>query len=102
LVGNLTSMIMSLKLFEYLNKIFMFNGWEIPLIVLLALLFFGGKKLPELARGFGESIRTVKKEIQGINDDTQAIKQELDEVKAATKIDLSEETAKPSSKSKSK
>jgi len=43
-----------------------------------------------------------KKEIQGINDDTQAIKQELDEVKAATKIDLSEEAAKPSSKSKSK
>jgi len=41
----------------------MFNGWEIPLIVLLALLFFGGKKLPELARGFGQSIRTFKEEV---------------------------------------
>ncbi len=41
----------------------MFNGWEIPLIVLLALLFFGGKKLPELAKGFGQSIRTFKEEI---------------------------------------
>ncbi len=69
-----------------------FSGWEIPLIVLLALLFFGGKKLPELAKGFGESIRTVKKEIEGITDDTDKIKQELDEVKDAVKV-------KPKSKS---
>ncbi len=33
-----------------------FSGWEIPLIVLLALLFFGGKKLPELANYFGEIV----------------------------------------------
>ncbi len=76
----------------------MFNGWEIPLIALLALLFFGGKKLPELARGFGESIRTVKKEIQGINEDTQAIKQELNEVKEAVKIDSSSESSSKSKK----
>ncbi len=63
-----------------------FSGWEIALIVLLALLFFGGKKLPELAKGFGESIRTVKKEIEGISDDTDKIKQELDEVKDAVKV----------------
>ncbi len=69
-----------------------FSGWEIPLIVLLALLFFGDKKLPELAKGFGESIRTVKKEIEGITDDTDKIKQELDEVKDAVKV-------KPKSKS---
>jgi len=76
----------------------MFNGWEIPLIVLLALLFFGGKKLPELARGFGESIRTVKKEIQGVTEDTQAIKQELDQVKEAVKIDSSSESSAKSKK----
>ena len=76
----------------------MFNGWEIPLIVLLALLFFGGKKLPELARGFGESIRTVKKEIQGVTEDTQAIKQELEEVKEAVKIDSSSESSSKSKK----
>ncbi len=40
-----------------------FSGWEIALIVLLALLFFGGKKLPELAKGFGESIRAFKEEV---------------------------------------
>ncbi len=50
----------------------MFNGWEIPLIALLALLFFGGKKLPELARGFGESIRTFKEEVTKEEDTATA------------------------------
>lgn len=45
------------------------NGWEIPALVLLALLFFGGKKLPELARGFGKSLRTFKEEMQKEDDD---------------------------------
>lgn len=34
--------------------------WEIGLIVLLALLLFGGKKLPELARGAGRAIKEFK------------------------------------------
>jgi len=33
------------------------GGQEILLIMLLALLFFGGKKLPELMRGMGRGIR---------------------------------------------
>ncbi len=69
------------------------SGWEIPLIVLLALLFFGGKKLPELARGFGESIRTVKKEVQRASDDVADIKSEIDEVKQAAKIEPTKKKA---------
>ncbi len=78
----------------------MFSGWEIPLIALLALLFFGGKKLPELARGFGESIRTVKKEIQQVDEDTQAIKQELEEVQDAMKFDSSSKSSSEKKKKK--
>ncbi len=48
-----------------------FSGWEIPLIVLLALLFFGGKKLPELAKGFGKSIRTFKEEVTKQDDEDE-------------------------------
>lgn len=33
---------------------------EIVLIVLVVLLLFGGKKLPELARGLGRGIREFK------------------------------------------
>lgn len=34
--------------------------WEIGLIVLLVLLLFGGRKLPELARGAGKAIREFR------------------------------------------
>lgn len=37
------------------------GGWEIFAIVAVILLLFGGKKLPELARGAGKAIREFKK-----------------------------------------
>ncbi len=33
---------------------------ELLVIILVALLLFGGKKLPELAKGLGEGIRNFK------------------------------------------
>jgi sec-independent protein translocase protein TatA len=38
--------------------------WEITLIVLLALLLFGSKKLPELAKNIGETIRELKNSLR--------------------------------------
>lgn len=42
------------------------------LLILLAIimLFFGAKKLPELARGVGDSVRELKK---GFNGDDDAV-----------------------------
>ncbi|MGI9526887.1 MAG: twin-arginine translocase TatA/TatE family subunit [Weeksellaceae bacterium] len=34
--------------------------WQIALIVILALLLFGGKKIPELMRGLGSGIKEFK------------------------------------------
>ena len=34
---------------------------ELLIILAVALLFFGGKKLPELAKGLGEGLREFKK-----------------------------------------
>jgi sec-independent protein translocase protein TatA len=45
------------------------KGWEIPLILLIVLLLFGGKKLPEMARGLGRSLRIFKSETQAMKDD---------------------------------
>jgi len=35
--------------------------WQIVIIVVLVLLLFGGKKIPELMRGLGQGIKEFKK-----------------------------------------
>ncbi|UCD05321.1 MAG: twin-arginine translocase TatA/TatE family subunit [candidate division WOR-3 bacterium] len=43
-------------------------GWqEILLILLIALLLFGAKKIPDLARGLGKGIREFKKGLSEID-----------------------------------
>lgn len=39
--------------------------WEIALVLAIVLILFGGKKLPELARSIGDSIRQYKKAVEG-------------------------------------
>lgn len=38
----------------------MVGPWQIVLIVVLALLLFGGKKIPELMRGLGSGLKEFK------------------------------------------
>lgn len=49
-------------LLEFLNM----GGGEIMVILLAVLLLFGGKKLPELARGLGKGIRDFKDASEGV------------------------------------
>jgi len=42
------------------------GGGEIMLILAVVLLLFGGKKLPELARGLGKGIRDFKDASEGV------------------------------------
>ncbi len=37
-----------------------FGGWEILIIVLVILLLFGGRKIPELMKGLGSGIKEFK------------------------------------------
>ena len=39
----------------------MLNGMEVVAILGIALIFFGAKKIPELARGLGQGIKEFKK-----------------------------------------
>jgi sec-independent protein translocase protein TatA len=46
-----------------------FGATEIILILLVVVLLFGAKKLPELARGSGRALRIFKAETKGLLDD---------------------------------
>ena len=46
-----------------------FQPWHIIIVVGLALLFFGGKKLPELGKGLGEGLKGFKEGMKGITGD---------------------------------
>ncbi len=48
-----------------------FGGWEIVLILAMALLLFGSKKLPELAKGLGQGIKEFKKASREVTDEMQ-------------------------------
>jgi len=46
--------------------------WQIALIVLAIVILFGGKKIPELARGLGKSLSEFKKGKQESEDSTHS------------------------------
>ncbi len=68
---------------------------EMMLIILVALLLFGGKKLPELARGLGRGIREFKDASEGIkreiSDQINNFEKEIDDIK--TDIEKEPETS---------
>lgn len=54
--------------------------WEIGLILVAILLLFGGKKLPELARGLGKGLREFKAAARGIKSEADDVKSEINDV----------------------
>ena len=53
--------------------------WEILLIVLVFLLLFGGKKIPELMHGLGKGMKSFR---QGMNEVEDEIKEATKEFEA--------------------
>jgi sec-independent protein translocase protein TatA len=48
------------------------QGFEWLLILFIILLLFGAKRLPDMARGLGRSMRILKAETRGLSDDDAA------------------------------
>ena len=44
---------------------------EVLLIALVILLFFGGKKIPELMKGLGKGIKSFKEGMSEVNKDME-------------------------------
>ncbi|MBR4327568.1 MAG: twin-arginine translocase TatA/TatE family subunit [Bacteroidales bacterium] len=61
----------------------MIGTTELIIIALLALLLFGGKKLPELMRGLGTGVKNFKDGMNGLTetDKPEEIKSEVIETK---------------------
>ena len=51
---------------------------ELMLIAGIALLLFGGKKLPEMMRGMGRGISEFKKGAREVSEPFEEVKQELE------------------------
>lgn len=45
------------------------GGWEIFIIVVLVLLLFGGRKIPELMKGLGKGVRSFKEGLNGTDEE---------------------------------
>jgi sec-independent protein translocase protein TatA len=53
--------------------------WEIGLIILVVIILFGGKKLPELARGLGLGLREFNKATREIKDEVKSATKDVDD-----------------------
>ncbi|WP_368029119.1 twin-arginine translocase TatA/TatE family subunit [Arcobacter sp. s6] len=68
------------------------GGMEWLLIAFVVLLLFGGKKIPELAKGLGSGIKNFKKAVKDDEDEVAEVKKsdEIEKKAEATTSDKNE------------
>ena len=57
--------------------------WEIFLIVLVIVLLFGGKKIPELMRGVGKGVKSFRQGMNEVEDELKEVTKDFDDTKKA-------------------
>lgn len=82
------------------SSIFLFlniGGQEMIFIFIIALFLFGGKKLPELARGLGKGIREFKDASENIkrdiNDQINDFEKDMDRPKPSPQKEIAQSTS---------
>ena len=45
------------------------SPWKILIVAVVIIVLFGSKKLPSAARSLGQSMRILKREVQGLHED---------------------------------
>ena len=68
------------------------GGGELMVIMLFILMFFGSKKIPELARGLGKGMREMKDAMNGVQSE---IRQSMNEVENTIKEEKNKITEPP-------
>ena len=59
------------------GEIMSLGPWEIVIIMLVIILIFGGKKIPELARGLGKGLKEFQKTTNEIKDEVNAATEDV-------------------------
>ena len=52
--------------------------WHIVVLVVVLVLLFGAKRLPDAARSLGRSLRIIKAETKGLQDDDRDLAEKAD------------------------
>ncbi|MGE5432742.1 MAG: twin-arginine translocase TatA/TatE family subunit [Syntrophomonadaceae bacterium] len=55
---------------------------EIVIIILVILIFFGAKKIPELAQGVGKGMKEFKKALKDVDEDSKSTPENKEEKKS--------------------
>ena len=61
----------------------LFSGQHMILLVVLVVLLFGGKKIPELAKGLGKGIREFNDAKDGIKNEIETGTKEKDKIQSS-------------------
>ncbi len=66
------------------------GGWELAVVIIVGMLVFYGKRMPEIGRNLGKGIVEFKKGLSG-SDDEQQEKPKPEEPKATSETDKTPE-----------
>jgi sec-independent protein translocase protein TatA len=53
------------------------SPWKILIVAVVIIVLFGSRKLPHAARSLGQSMRILKREVQGLHEDEPAELQQV-------------------------
>jgi len=71
------------------------SPWKILIVAVVLIVLFGSKKLPHAARSLGQSMRILKKEVQGLHEEEPDAKAQAQGAEAQPQFPAAELTAAP-------
>jgi sec-independent protein translocase protein TatA len=60
----------------------LFQPWHLAIVAIVAIVLFGGKKLPELGKGLGEGLRGFKDGMKGLTEEDAAEQRKREQLEA--------------------
>ena len=73
------------------------SGMELVIILVVILLLFGGKKIPELAKGLGEGIKNFKNSVKDDEEIKTAEAKKVDTANSTNEVNSANTTTKVNS-----